>query len=153
MKKNICLYFQVHQPTRLRLYRFFDIGKDSHYYDDFANRSILKRIALNTYLPMNALLLELLEKHKEFRLAFSISGSAIEQFERYTPEVIESFRRLADTGRVEFLCETYYHSLASLASPAEFKHQVLKHSATIERCFGQKPTVFRNTELICSTHY
>ncbi|MBQ0151261.1 MAG: glycoside hydrolase family 57 protein [Bacteroidales bacterium] len=151
MKKNICLYFQVHQPTRLRLYRFFDIGKDSHYYDDFANRTILKRIAQKCYLPMNELLLESIKESKgAFKVAFSISGSAIEQFERYAPEVIDSFRELAQTGCVEFLCETYNHSLASLASPAEFKHQVLKHKAVIQKTFGVEPKAFRNTELIYS---
>lgn len=151
MKKSICLYFQVHQPTRLRLYRFFDIGKDSHYYDDYANRMILKRIAQKCYLPMNQLLLEAVQKHKgEFKLAFSISGSALEQFERYAPEVIESFRKLAATGQVEFLCETYYHSLASLVSESEFEHQVLKHKEAISNYFGVTPVTFRNTELIYS---
>ncbi len=151
MKKSICLYFQVHQPCRLRLYRFFDIGKDSHYYDDFANRTILKRVAQRCYLPMNELLLELIGKHKgAFRVAFSISGSVIEQFDRYAPEVLDSFRKLADTGCVEFLSETYYHSLASLASPAEFEHQVMKHKAAVEHYFGVTPTAFRNTELIYS---
>ena len=130
MKKSICLYFQVHQPNRLRLYRFFDIGKDSHYYDDFANRTILRRVAQKCYLPMNALLLEQIEAHKgAFKVAFSISGSVLEQFDRYAPEVIESFRKLAQTGCVEFLSETYYHSLAALASESEFKNQVLKHKA------------------------
>ena len=151
MKKSICLYFQVHQPNRLRLYRFFDIGKDSHYYDDFANRTILRRIAQKCYLPMNALLLELIEANKgAFKVAFSISGSVLEQFDRYAPEVIESFRKLAQTGSVEFLSETYYHSLASLASPIEFKNQVLKHKAAIEHYFGVTPKAFRNTELIYS---
>ena len=151
MKKSICLYFQVHQPNRLRLYRFFDIGKDSHYYDDFANRTILRRVAQKCYLPMNALLLELIEANKgAFKVAFSISGSVLEQFDRYAPEVIESFRKLAQTGNVEFLSETYYHSLASLASPIEFKNQVLKHKAAIEHYFGVTPKAFRNTELIYS---
>ena len=151
MKKSICLYFQVHQPARLRLYRFFDIGKDSHYYDDFANRTILRRVAQKCYLPMNALLLELIEANKgAFKVAFSISGSVLEQFDRYAPEVIESFRKLAQTGCVEFLSETYYHSLASLASPIEFKNQVLKHKAAIEHYFGVTPKAFRNTELIYS---
>ena len=151
MKKSICLYFQVHQPNRLRLYRFFDIGKDSHYYDDFANRTILRRVAQKCYLPMNALLLELIEANKgKFKVAFSISGSVLEQFDRYAPEVIESFRKLAQTGCVEFLSETYYHSLASLASPVEFKNQVLKHKAAIEHYFGVTPKTFRNTELIYS---
>ena len=105
MKKSICLYFQVHQPTRLRTYRFFDIGKDSHYYDDFTNRTILKRVAQKCYLPMNELLLEAIGKSKgKLKLAFSISGSALEQFDRYAPEVLDSFRKLAATGKVEFLC-------------------------------------------------
>lgn len=150
-KKSLCLYFQIHQPTRLRLYRFFDIGKDSHYYDDFTNRTILRRVADLCYLPMNELLLDLIKKYKgAFKVAFSVSGSALEQFERYTPEVIDSFRKLADTGCAEFLCETYYHSLASLASEAEFKHQVQKHKAAIEHYFGVTPVTFRNTELIYS---
>ena len=149
--KSICLYFQVHQPTRLRLYRFFDIGKDSHYYDDFANRTILRRIAQKCYLPMNAQLLSLIKANKgKFKVAFSISGSALEQFQRFAPDVIDSFRALAETGCVEFLCETYYHSLASLASPSEFEHQVLKHKKAIEDLFGVTPTAFRNTELIYS---
>ena len=151
MKKSICLYFQVHQPTRLRLYRFFDIGKDSHYYDDFANRTILKRIAQKCYLPMNELLLETVTKMKgKFKLAFSITGSALEQFDRYAPEVIESFRKLAETGCVEFLGETYNHSLSSLVSKSEFEHQVLKHKAAVEQYFGVTPKTFRNTELIYS---
>ncbi len=151
MKKSICLYFQVHQPTRLRLYRFFDIGKDSHYYDDFANRTILKRIATKCYLPMNELLLEAVKENKgKFKCAFSISGSAIEQFARYAPEVLDSFKALADTGCVEFLCETYNHSLAALGSRQEFEHQVLKHKAAVEKYFGVTPKTFRNTELIYS---
>ena len=149
--KSICLYFQVHQPTRLRLYRFFEIGKDSHYYDDFTNRTILRRIAQKCYLPMNAQLLSLIKANKgAFKVAFSISGSALEQFERYAPEVLDSFKALAATGKVEFLCETYNHSLASIASVSEFQHQVLKHKAAIERIFGVTPTAFRNTELIYS---
>ena len=151
MKKSICLYFQVHQPARLRLYRFFDIGKDSHYYDDFANRTILRRVAQKCYLPMNALLLELIEANKgAFKVAFSISGTVLEQFDRYAPEVIESFRKLAQTGCVEFLSETYYHSLAALASETEFKGQVEKHKAAIQHYFGVTPKAFRNTELIYS---
>ena len=149
--KSICLYFQVHQPTRLRLYRFFDIGKDSHYYDDFANRTILRRVAQKCYLPMNALMLQLLKQYKgKFRIAYSISGSAMEQFQRFAPEVIDSFRSLAATGCVEFLAETYSHSLSSLSSTTEFKKQVKLHAATIQKHFGVKPTAFRNTELIYS---
>ena len=149
--KSICLYFQVHQPTRLRLYRFFDIGKDSHYYDDFANRTILRRIAQKCYLPMNQLMLDLIRQNKgKFKICYSISGSALEQFQRFCPEVIASFKALAETGKVEFLAETYYHSLASLASESEFRAQVEKHAAKIEELFGVKPTAFRNTELIYS---
>lgn len=151
MKKSICLYFQVHQPTRLRLYRFFDIGKDSHYYDAFNNRTILNRIAQKCYLPMNEILLEEIKKHKgAFKVAFSISGSALEQFDRYAPEVLESFKKLAATGCVEFLCETYNHSLAALGSAQEFAHQVNKHKKAIKEYFGVTPTAFRNTELIYS---
>lgn len=147
--KSICLYFQVHQPTRLRLYRFFDIGKDSHYYDDFANRTILRRVAQKCYLPMNKLMLDLINQYKgKFKVAYSISGSALDQFQRFAPEVIDSFKALAATGRVEFLAETYYHSLASLGSDSEFRHQVAKHAAKIEEIFGVKPVTFRNTELI-----
>ena len=150
-KRSICLYFHVHQPTRLHSYRFFDIGKDSHYYDDFTDRTIVRRIARNCYLPMNQLLLDAIREHKgAFKVAFSVTGSVLEQFDRYEPEVIDSFRRLADTGCVEFVCETYYHSLASLASPAEFRHQVMKQKTALEQWFGVKPVTFRNTELIYS---
>jgi alpha-amylase len=151
MQKSICLYFQVHQPNRLRQFRFFDIGKDSHYYDDFANKTILRRVADRCYLPSNQLLLELINQNKgAFKVAFSISGSLLDQFEKYTPEVIESFKELGKTNCVEFLAETYSHSLVSLISPEEFKAQVVLHSQKIEQLFGQKPKVFRNTELIYS---
>ncbi len=151
MDKSICLYFQVHQPDRLRLYRFFDIGNDSNYYDDFANRAIITRIAQRCYLPMNQILLELINKFKgEFKVTFSITGAAMEQFERYVPEVLDSFKKLAKTGCVEFLAETYSHSLSSLYSKKEFIEQVKLHEKLIEHHFGVKPTAFRNTELIYS---
>lgn len=151
MKKTICFYFQVHQPDRLRTYRFFDIGKDSHYYDDFANRTILRRVADRCYLPANQLMLELIKQHKgAFKIAYSISGVVLDQFAKYTPEVIESFKELAKTRCVEFLAETYSHSLASLISPNEFREQVELHSKVVENLFGQKPEVYRNTELIYS---
>jgi len=150
-KRSICLYFHVHQPTRLRLYRFFDIGKDSHYFDDFTNRTILKRIAQKCYVPATDALLEAIRKHDgAFKVSFSITGSVLEQFDRYAPEVIENFRKLSDTGCVEFVCETYNHSLAALASASEFKHQVLKQKATLEKYFGKTPVTFRNTEMIYS---
>ena len=151
MEKSLCLYFQVHQPDRLRLYRFFDIGNDSQYFDEFANRTILKRIAQRCYLPMNVVIYDLIQKHgKNFKVAFSISGAALEQFEQYAPEVLESFKKLASTKCVEFLAETYSHSLASLKSEKEFKNQVKEHSAAIKKHFGVKPKTFRNTELIYS---
>lgn len=149
--KNICFYFQVHQPFRFRRYRFFDIGNDHYYYDDYTNESILSKISNKCYLPANKLLLEMLKKNKgQFKVAFSISGIALEQFKLYAPEVIESFQELAKTGCVEFLAETHAHSLVALKDKEEFQLQVKKHSDTIEELFGQKPTVFRNTELIYS---
>lgn len=147
----VCLYFQIHQPYRLRTYRFFDIGSSHYYYDDYQNRTIIKRIAEKSYLPMNRLLLDLINEYgSAFKVSFSISGAAIDQFRQYTPEVIESFKVLAKTGNVEFLAETYAHSLASLKDPLEFKQQVEKHSQTIEELFGKRPTAFRNTEMIYS---
>ena len=149
--KTICFYFQVHQPFRLRRYIFFEIGNDSYYYDDFKNKSLLKRIAQKCYLPTNQLLLDLIAKHgKKFNVTFSISGTALEQFERYAPEVLDSFKKLADTGCVEFLAETYSHSLVALKSKAEFQEQVALHVKKIQTLFGQTPKVFRNTELIYS---
>ncbi len=149
--KSICLYFQVHQPFRLKRYRFFNMGKDHHYLDDLTNRTILKKVAERCYLPMNALLLKQLKKKGSgYKVSFSISGIAIEQFKLYAPQVLESFKELAKTGSVEFLAETYSHSLASLGNRDEFIEQVQRHAALIEREFGQRPTVFRNTELIYS---
>lgn len=149
--KTICFYFQVHQPFRLRRYRFFDIGNDHHYYDDFTNRTIMRKIADKCYLPANKILLDLIKKHGDkFRISFSISGSALEQFEMYYPEVLESFQELAKTGCIEFLAETYSHSLAALRSTDEFKKQIELHSQKIEQHFGQKPKAFRNTEMIYS---
>ena len=149
--RSICLYFQVHQPYRLRTYRFFDMGVNHHYYDEFQNKSIVQRIAQKCYLPANEVMLELIKKHgKSFNIAYSISGLALEQFEQYAPEVIDSFKELAASGNVEFLAETYAHSLASLKSNDEFKRQVELHSKRIEELFGQKPVTFRNTELIYS---
>ncbi len=151
MEKSLCLYFQVHQPDRLRLYRFFDIGSSSDYFDEFANRTILRRVAERCYLPMNAILLDLIKRYKgEFKVCFSISGVALDQFNEYVPEVMESFRKLAQTGCVEFLAETYSHSLASLISEREFIRQVKEHAAAIRRYFGVIPAAFRNTELIYS---
>ena len=149
--KTVCLYFQVHQPWRLKTYRFFNMGKDHNYLDDFTNRSIMQKIARECYLPMNALLESLIHEHKgAFKCTFSITGSAVEQFKAYAPEVLESFKRLAATGHVEFLGETYSHSLSSLYSVDEFKQEVKLHSQMLKEEFGVKPTAFRNTELIYS---
>ena len=149
--KTICFYFQVHQPFRLKRYRFFDIGRDHYYYDDFANEEIIHRIANRSFLKANNVLLDMIkESGNKFKVAFSISGVALEQMEIYVPEVIDSFKELAKTGCVEFLAETYSHSLASLKDPEEFEMQVKAHSKKIEVLFNQKPKVFRNTELIYS---
>jgi len=149
--RTICFYFQIHQPFRLKRYRFFDIGNDHYYYDDFNNESILQRVVENSYLPANKLLLEMIEANKgKFKVAFSISGVALDQLEMHAPEVIDSFRQLAKTDCVEFLAETYAHSLCSLKDPEEFRSQVELHSKRIVSMFGKKPKTFRNTELIYS---
>jgi alpha-amylase len=149
--KSVCLIFQIHQPFRYRKYRFFDIGKDDYYYDDFANETIIRKIADKCYLPANKIILEQIKKHKgKFRVAFSLSGVVIDQFKLYCPEVIDSFSELAETGCVEFLAETYASSLVSLVDAGMFKEQVTAHSKLIEDLFGQHPAVFRNTELIYS---
>ncbi len=149
--KKISLNFQIHQPWRLKSYRFFSIGNDHNYLDDRANRSLVQRMASSCYLPMNALLLSLIESSKgAFRCSFSISGVAVEQFRAYAPEVLNSFRSLADTGCVEFVAETYSHSLSSLTAGAEFEDEVRSHLDLIEAEFGLRPTTFRNTEMIYS---
>ncbi len=149
--RTICLYFQVHQPFRFRRYRFFDIGNDHYYYDDYSNESILNKVAQKCYLPTNELMLDLIQKHEgRFKVSYSISGIAMEQFRLYAPEVLDSFKRLADTGHVEFLSETFDHSLSSLKGKKEFERQVKAHKALIKENFGQVPKVFRNTELIYS---
>lgn len=149
--RSVCLYFQIHQPFRLRTYRFFDIGADHYYYDDYQNKRIARRIARECYIPANEVLLGLINEFgSAFKVTFSISGVAIEQFKKYTPDVIESFKRLAKTGNVEFLAETYAHSLAGLIDPAEFKRQVQEHADAIKELFGVTPTAFRNTELVYS---
>ena len=149
--KTVCLYFQVHQPLRLKTYRFFNMGKDHNYLDVSANRSIMQRVAAECYLPMNNLLLRLIKENEgAFKVTFSISGLAIEQFRSYTPEVLDSFRELAKTGCVEFLAESYSHSLSSLISPEEFKREVDAHVELMKSEFDYTPTSFRNTELIYS---
>ena len=149
--KTICLYFQVHQPQRLKSYRFFNIGTDHYYYDDFTNEDVIQYVTKLCYLPANKLMLDMINNSKKkFKVAFSISGVALDQLEIYAPEVIDGFKQLADTGCVEFLAETYGHSLSSLSDPDEFFNQVNKHKKRIQEVFGQTPKVFRNTELIYS---
>jgi alpha-amylase len=151
--KSICLSFQVHQPYRLRTFRFFNIGEDHQYYDDYQNRHIIRRIAERSYIPANRLLLSLIREYgKSFKVSFAISGPALEQLAQHAPEVIKGFRDLAATGCVEFLAETWAHSLASLKNKEEFTRQVTKHRDMITELFGQTPKTFVNTELIYSDH-
>lgn len=147
--KTICFYFQVQVPQRLRRYRFFDIGRNHNYLDDAGNAAAVRKLAQRCYLPMNELLLKLADK-EGFKVSVSMPGLAVEQFREFAPEVLDSFRELAKTGNVEFLGETYAHSLASVMNPDEFARQVKAHSAMVEEEFGVKPTAFRNTALIYS---
>ncbi|MCX6253438.1 MAG: polysaccharide deacetylase family protein [Bacteroidia bacterium] len=150
-KKAICFYFQVHQPFRLKRYRFFDLGHDHYYYDDFSNESIMRKVAEKCYIPANNVIMDLIQKHKgKFKVTFSLSGLVINQFRLYAPEVLDSFRKLAETGMVEFLAETNSHSLVSLKSRSEFERQVTKHKEMLKEFLGVEPTSFRNTELIYS---
>ena len=150
---SICFYFQVHQPYRLKRYRIFDVGHDHEYFNDRSdkdinNEKILHKVAKKCYLPTNALLLELLKKHPEFKVSFSLSGVFMEQLEEFSPETLKSFQKLVATGRVEILDETYHHSLAFLYSKEEFVRQIELHRAKVKKLFGITPTAFRNTELI-----
>ncbi|MBU2213438.1 glycoside hydrolase family 57 protein [Patescibacteria group bacterium] len=151
MPPSVCFYFQVHQPYRLRDLRITDIGSGNpDYFDEEKNFAIFRKVAEKCYLPANALMLEILEKYPDFSIAYSLSGLFLDQCKEYGEDVLESFRKLAATGKVEFLAETYYHSLSSLKSIEEFCDQVNEHVSTIRELFGQTPNVFRNTELIYS---
>ncbi len=144
---SICFYFQVHQPFRLRRYSVFDA--DSNYFDDHKNAMICRKVAEKCYLPANQCVFDLIKRHDgRFRVSYALTGVVLDQFEAYTPDVIDSFRRLAETGCVEFLCETYHHSLAFLYSRQEFVDQVALHRQKVEDLFGNVGTTFRNTELI-----
>lgn len=153
MSKAIVLYLHVHQPFRIRRgYSAFDTGVDHNYfYGDpsyhASNEAILRKVANKSYFPTNKILLEMLHAHPEFKLSLSISGTFIEQCEMWLPELLDSFRELVDTGRVEILAETYYHSLTFLYSRAEFERQVAAHRDKIKAIFGVTPLSFRNTEL------
>ena len=149
--KNICFYFQIHQPMRLKRYRFFDIGQDHYYYDEFQTEEQLRNLVENSYLPANKLIAEMIRSSNgKFRCAFSISGIAIEQLEQYAPELIDSFKELSKTGSIEFLAEPYAHSISSVFDANEFASQVTKHAEKIESLFGKKPSTFFNAELIYS---
>src|SRR2546423_12460256 len=144
---SVCFYFQVHQPFRLRRSSVFDT--DRHYFDDHKNAEIVRKVAGKCYLPANKLLLEMIRGHEgRFRVAFSLTGLALEQFQHTVPEVIEIFQALGKTDCVEFLDETHYHSLSFLYSREEFRAQVELHRAKIKELFDQEPRIFRNTELI-----
>lgn len=150
-KKAIVLYLHVHQPFRIRHYTIFDTGVNHSYfggaYDSgTSDERIIHKVAEKSYLPTNACLLRLLHENPEFKLSLSITGTVIDQLEQWSPETLESFRKLTETGRVEILAETYYHSLAFFYSRAEFEAQVRLHADKIKAVFGQTPKVFRNTE-------
>ncbi len=146
---SVCFYFQVHQPYRLKPFDCFKIGSDHQYEDEAKNIEIMNRVATKCYLPANHTMLQLIDKHQgDFKISYSLSGTVIEQMEKYRPDVLKSFQALAETGCVEFLSETYYHSLSYLYSKEEFSRQIDKHKVKIQEHFNQTPTVFRNTELI-----
>ncbi|HEY5442383.1 MAG TPA: glycoside hydrolase family 57 protein [Candidatus Saccharimonadales bacterium] len=152
MNKAIVLYLHVHQPYRVRHYTVFDSGVNHDYFDtDYdaqtSNERILRKVAEKSYLPTNRRLLQLLQEHPEFKLSLSITGTVLEQLERWFPEALESFRLLTETGRVEIVGETYHHSLAFFYSREEFETQVDMHKRKVQTIFGQTPQIFRNTEL------
>lgn len=151
--KAIVLYMHVHQPDRIRSYSVFDTAYSHDYFDDsrndlgWSNQAILEKVAEKSYRPMNKLLAEMLESNPDFRFSLSITGTFIEQCERWAPDVLASFQGLVKTGRVDIVAETYYHSLAFFYSRAEFERQVAQHREKIQQLFGVTPQVFRNTEL------
>lgn len=152
---SVCFYFQVHQPYRVKRYSIFDIGRDHGYFSDESstsrnNRLVLEKVAAKCYLPANRVILDLLRAHPEFKVSYSFSGVALDQFRRFAPEVLRSFREIVATGQAEVLSETFYHSLASLYDEREFREQVLRHRDLIRELFDLRPKVFRNTELIYS---
>lgn len=151
-KRAIVLYLHVHQPFRIRDYTVFDTGVDHNYFDapegDRTNNAdIIRKVAYKSYIPTNERLLKMLNDNPEFKLSMSITGTVLDQFEEYAPEVLESFKRVVATGRVEIVAETYHHSLAFFYSRGEFEAQVEMHRRRIQELFGVTPTAFRNTEL------
>ena len=149
MITSVVPYFQVHQPFRLRRYTYFDIGVNARWFDDAENERLVRRVAERCYVPMNALILDLIDRTEgRFRCAFSVSGTALDQMEAWAPEALEGFVRLSKTGAVEFLAETSHHSLAFLTDEAELRAQIQAQADRVERLFGRRPTTFRNTELV-----
>lgn len=152
-KRGIVLYLHVHQPLRVRQYSIFDTAEKHDYFDeqdqgtDRNNERVLRKVADKSYRPMNALLEKLLHRHPEFKVSLSITGTFIEQAEKWAPDVLDSFKRLVETGQVEIVSETYYHSLAFFYSREEFEHQVDMHRDKVRELFGIETSVFRNTEL------
>lgn len=149
--KTICLYFEIHQIIHLKRYRFFDIGTDHYYYDDYANDTSITNIAENSYIPALKTLIDMARKSEgAFKVALSLSGVGLEQLERYAPQVIDLLQELNETGCVEFIAEPYSHGLASLAPNGEqsFREEVKRQVNKINQLFGQKPKVFRNSSLI-----
>ena len=149
--KTICFYFEIHQLRQLKRYRFFDIGSDHYYYDDYANASAVAELAENSYIPALTTMLDMIkENNGEFKVALSASGVGLEMLELYAPQVIELLKELAKTGCCEFLCEPYSHGLSSIVSPAAFKEEVERMQRKVNELFGQNPTVLRNSGLIYS---
>lgn len=149
--KTICLYFEIHQITHLRRYRFFDIGSDHYYYDDYENERLIRDIAQRSYMPsLNVLHEMIVHNDKAFRVSFSLSGVGMEQLEIYAPEVLEKLQAMAETGCVEFLAEPYSHGLSSLVDRDLFASEVKRQMTKIKEYFGQTPKVLRNSSLIYS---
>ena len=148
--KTICLYFEIHQIIHLKRYRFFDIGTDHYYYDDYENERSITEIAERSYVPALKTFIEMAKADKGFRVAFSLSGCGIEQLEMHAPQVLDLLRELNDTGCCEFLAEPYSHGLSSLANEETFAAEVKKQSEKMKEMFGKKPKVLRNSSLIYS---
>ncbi|KAA6329322.1 alpha-amylase [termite gut metagenome] len=149
--RTICFYFEIHKIIHLKRYRFFDIGTDHYYYDDYLNESTITETAKNSYIPALTALLEMVKKSNgEFKVAFSISGVALEQLEIYAPAVLDLLHQLNDTGCCEFLAEPYSHGLSSLTNDECFREDVLRQAAKMKELFGKKPKIFRNSSLIYS---
>ena len=151
MAKTICLYFEIHQIIHLKRYRFFEIGRDHYYYDDYENERSINDIAERSYVPALQTMIEMAREHgKFFMVALSLSGVGLEQLEMHAPQVIDLLQELNSTGCVEFLCEPYSHGLAALGNEESFRDECLRMKAKIKEVFGQSPKVFRNSSLIYS---